>query len=479
MSTHLIESTVVLAVALLASQLPRLAARTRFAIVFAALLKFAVPSALVAKLGLALPPAAHGTIIVTMFGRGGTAAPIGPASQWPAIIGIAWAAVAVALLATNWLRGHRAIAAVLDGATDSGPRARAALDRAKRRAGIWQQVGLRQSDSIIAPAAIGIVRPLIVIPSAAALDDDELESILAHECAHIARRDNLLGIIESLAAAALWFHPLVWLARRVLAATREAACDEAAVAGGSSEPYLSALAKICRAAVAPDAAGISCIGGDNLKQRMEDLMRNQLRRTLSHRLVIAAAVTLIAAFTFGSGIVRATPSSTATHGYKLEITATRDGDQETFHVSVVDTATNAVIGSPVVTTPIGVLATVRTDGSPSLLLRVMPNPDGTAECELEVSQDGVVTQRMKAIVQPKSETKSPDGISIELHDADLRDVLRTFEKLGNITIEVADGVNGKVTMNIKDLHWQTALRLTVQQAGYTLFKDSDTHFTVR
>jgi len=88
MSAHLIESTVVLAAALLASQFPRLAARTRFAIVYAALLKFAIPSSLVTTLGIALPRTTRGTILVTMFGRGGTSAAVAPASQWPAIVAI-------------------------------------------------------------------------------------------------------------------------------------------------------------------------------------------------------------------------------------------------------------------------------------------------------------------------------------------------------------------------------------------------------
>jgi len=340
-------------------------------------------------------------------------------------------------------------------------------------------IALLESPSVLAPAAIGIVRPTIILPTSA-LDDDELESILTHEVAHVARRDNLLGLVESLFAAALWFHPLVWIARLVLAATREAACDDVAVAAANRETYLSALAKICSAAVAPRGASISCIGGDSLKQRMEVLMRTP-RRTLPHRFVTAAVVTVIAAFTFGSGIVRATPQNEtlSAHRYTLNVTTTRDSRQATFHAVVTDTTTGQVLAQPDVTTPIGVKASVRTDGDPAIFLTMLPNPDGTADCEMTVSHDGQTLARMKTIIVPKDETNQGDGITLQLTDADLRDVLGTFEKLANVKIDVDASVHGAVTINMKNVAWQTGLRLVVEKAGYKLSKESDTHFTVR
>lgn len=480
MSGHLIESTVVLAAALFASQLPRLAARTRFAIVYAALLKFAIPSSLVTTLGIALPRTTRGTILVTMFGRGGPRVIIAPASLWPPILGIVWATIALALLAVTFVRGRRAVAAALHDASDAAPRAHDALERARSRARLTTPIALVASPSVLAPAAVGVIRPTIVLPSSATLDDDELESILTHEVAHVARRDNFLGLIESLFAAALWFHPLVWIARRVLAATREAACDDVAVAAANRETYLSALTKICSASVAPRGAGISCIGGNTLKERMEVLMRNPFR-TLPHRVVTAAAVTVIAAFTFGSGIVRATPQndSGSAHRYKLDVAMTRDTQQATFHAVVTDTTTNTILAQPQVSTPIGVKASVRTVGDPTIVVTMLPNADGTAECEMTVSHDGKTVARMGTIITPKDEPSHGDGITLQLKDADLRDVLATFEKLANVTIDVDAAVHGKTTINLKNVAWQTGLRLVVEQAGYKLSKESETHFSVR
>ena len=50
MIVHLLESTLILALAILIAHVPRLAARTRYTIVFAALMKFAIPSAIVPRM---------------------------------------------------------------------------------------------------------------------------------------------------------------------------------------------------------------------------------------------------------------------------------------------------------------------------------------------------------------------------------------------------------------------------------------------
>jgi hypothetical protein len=57
--------------------------------------------------------------------------------------------------------------------------------------------------------------------------------VLAHELAHIARRDPLRHVLTRLVVAAYWFHPLAWLAARQARAAQEQACDEAVLALGT------------------------------------------------------------------------------------------------------------------------------------------------------------------------------------------------------------------------------------------------------
>ncbi|MEA2326618.1 MAG: hypothetical protein QOE68_1577, partial [Thermoanaerobaculia bacterium] len=218
MIVHLLESTLLLAVAILIAHIPRLAARTRYAIVFAALMKFAIPSSIVPRilgaLGIDLS-GMKGTIVITALGPLSmanlteTAAPV-----WPTAVFAIWAAVALAMLARSFVRGRTAVRLALEDAVAATDLA--VLARARERAGVTKAVRLARSPSVTTPATVGLLRPIIVIPTDTQLAGAELETILTHECAHIARRDNLLSVIESIAGSALWFHPLVWIARRVL-----------------------------------------------------------------------------------------------------------------------------------------------------------------------------------------------------------------------------------------------------------------------
>src|SRR5207237_5751122 len=106
----------------------------------------------------------------------------------------------------------------------------------------------------------------------------------------LARHDNVLALLDAAAGAALWFHPLVWIARRILARAREEACDEIVVARVSADVYLAALAKVCRAAAAPRVAGVSCIVSNTIRERMNVVMPLQLRRPVALRLVVVDAL---------------------------------------------------------------------------------------------------------------------------------------------------------------------------------------------
>ena len=91
-------------------------------------------------------------------------------------------------------------------------------------------------------------RARVFLPSEllADLDGSELRCILAHELAHVRRRDHVVRWVEWIACAAFWWNPIAWWARRRLRASEELCCDALAVAALRAEPraYAGALLRV-------------------------------------------------------------------------------------------------------------------------------------------------------------------------------------------------------------------------------------------
>jgi TonB family protein len=415
MTGHLFESTLILAIAILLAQVPRLAARTRYAIVFTALMKFAIPSAIVPRilslLGIDLTRMPKGTIVIEALGPLSAAdGAVLPVSRWPAILISVWLVAAFGLLARALLHGRSALRRALADAFDATPSDLAALGRALARTRLARPVRLVRSQSISAPATAGMLSPVMLIPAATQLSADELETILTHECAHIARHDNLLGLIESIAGCALWFHPLVWIARHILDAAREEACDAIVVASGDSGTYINALRKVCEAAIGPRVAAVSCIVSNTIRERVEAIMRFGSRRFLNHRAVFAVVLALLTATTLGIGVARALPpASAADESPRVDVTLSRDsGGMYLFEIAVRDRATNEVITSARLKARPEEPATMDAS-SPEMHIRAIAHHDGSAEVETRF-KDGSPT--VARIVMKSAATSGSQSLRI-------------------------------------------------------------------
>ena len=84
-----------------------------------------------------------------------------------------------------------------------------------------------QGEEIETPFLLGIVKPRIYVP--AEISKTELPFILAHEKAHIKRRDYLIKPLFYLILMVYWFHPLVWVSYLLLCRDIELACDESVI----------------------------------------------------------------------------------------------------------------------------------------------------------------------------------------------------------------------------------------------------------
>ena len=157
------------------------------------------------------------------------------------------------------------------------------------------------------PIAVGFLHPAIVVPAdlAARLSASELDGVLIHEYAHLARRDDWVNLAGRLLQALVWFHPLVWFCLRQIARERELACDDWVVhRTGNARAYAATLLKLTELRQTDRllALATGILGGKSqLSHRIEELLRR------GHRFVpavsrwrLALATLFVSALAFGA-----------------------------------------------------------------------------------------------------------------------------------------------------------------------------------
>lgn len=102
--------------------------------------------------------------------------------------------------------------------------------------------GIVICDRISAPFILGVFRPRIFLPSS--MNETDTAYVIAHEKAHLKRRDHLWKPIGFAILTVYWFNPLIWIAYILLCRDIELACDEKVIRELGAEikkPYSEAL----------------------------------------------------------------------------------------------------------------------------------------------------------------------------------------------------------------------------------------------
>lgn len=181
---------------------------------------------------------------------------------------------------------------------------------AARSAVASRRVVFLKSEDVADPVAVGVFKPVIILPSKLipALEEHELRAVFAHEYAHIRRGDYLVHILcEGLCSPVAW-HPGIRYLMAKISQTRELACDEhAAVQLGTRRSYartLLRLASLCLHASPGKAVGLGIFDGDNLEVRIMMLTKKNKPLSVAGLTGLVLAISL----TFGSGalVARAT-----------------------------------------------------------------------------------------------------------------------------------------------------------------------------
>ena len=106
------------------------------------------------------------------------------------------------------------------------------FDALRAAMGVTRRVAVRLSNDVVGPFTARLLRPVIWLPLSllVQLPREQLEALLAHELAHIARMDWLWNGLQCVLESLLFFHPAAWWLGRRIRQEREHACDDRAVA---------------------------------------------------------------------------------------------------------------------------------------------------------------------------------------------------------------------------------------------------------
>lgn len=160
----------------------------------------------------------------------------------------------------------------------------------ERRLGLGRALRYCQCRHLEAPAVIGWLRPVVLMPVSAltGLSPEQLGAVIAHELAHIRRHDALVNLFQTGAETLLFYHPAVWWVSAQIRAEREHCCDDVAVSvcGGVPE-YARALMLMEEWRRAPRLA--MAANGSRLQSRVLRLLGLEIRHHGARRLGFAAA----------------------------------------------------------------------------------------------------------------------------------------------------------------------------------------------
>jgi uncharacterized protein (TIGR03435 family) len=214
-----------------------------------------------------------------------------PSVRWPVLILGLWAALLLYRLGQIcksylYLRGIKRRARISMLPLPAAPRS----------------VALLLSDDIESPIAVGFLRPAIVLPASLPdrLSQVEMDHVLLHEAAHIARWDDWTNLLARLLSTVLALHPVAQWILWQIAREREMACDDWAVARiGAARPYAESLAHMCELQWShrKELLATGVLGwGSRVSIRIEILLRRgrEFSPRASRSRVVASAAILLA-----------------------------------------------------------------------------------------------------------------------------------------------------------------------------------------
>jgi TonB family protein len=162
---------------------------------------------------------------------------------------------------------------------------------------------IAESAEIPGPVTVGAQRKLLLLPRGFVkhTTDEDLNAVMAHECAHMVRQDFLKNVLYSLISLPCAFHPFLWLTQARLSESREMICDAIAAAMlDGPRTYARSLLRLASAMVERPQVNIHAIGIFDANHFERRIMRLTVGTASSGRVLRTLTFVACAAIGFGT-----------------------------------------------------------------------------------------------------------------------------------------------------------------------------------
>jgi beta-lactamase regulating signal transducer with metallopeptidase domain len=403
----------------------------------------------------------------------GGSAPAEPQPHPLSVPLVVWGLGAMGVTVLGTIRTRRLVRLLADGRPGDAE-LRSRIEAAATTLGVRRPPRVRIVPKGIPPMVwAGMGRATLVLPQDLIdrLAGPQVQALIAHELAHLKRRDHWTRFAEFSAVVLFWWYPVMWWARRRLRVAEELCCDSlvSQLFPTIRRDYADCLVTTIEYVRNIDSRfvpGPAMSGLSDLKERITMIMTPHLHGSLPRYTRILFAAVAIAVLVITPTLTARTPSAGNPTGeaavVAFEDTPLREALAQIAELSgaIVAIHPSSVDGWPadptVTTVPMPwdqALSTILgSSGLTSIregdVIWVYPDWDARARGDDSVSFSG-------------------EPISLTLNDADVRDVLQTFHELTSLEFDVDPAVDSRVTVELRDLPWDQALDLILTLSGLT------------
>ncbi|MEO6803896.1 MAG: M56 family metallopeptidase [Granulicella sp.] len=175
-------------------------------------------------------------------------------------------------------------------------------------------LGVRAAEMAVSPmtagpVTVGLWRGVMLVPPGflANVGEEDLDAVMAHELAHMRRRDFAKNVLYGFVTITVAYHPVLWMTRLRVAATREMVCDAmAAEAVAGREKYARSLLRLASlvAAGAPERTlhAIGIFDANLFERRVMKLTEKRVEMKGVRRIVVAVACVVMGVATCASAL---------------------------------------------------------------------------------------------------------------------------------------------------------------------------------